>query len=77
MVHTCATANWSTSSQPSQEAAWHESGSEQAAEMMVWGLFDRPVRIVTIINEHSCNDLDAGYRAFTGQPPLHGYRDYC
>lgn len=59
-----------------QSAEWHENGSEQAAEMMVWGLIDRPVGIVTI-NDHSCDDLDAGYRSLTGQPPLHGYRDHC
>jgi hypothetical protein len=59
-----------------EEVAWHENGSEQAAEMMVWGLIDRPTGIRTI-NEHSCEDLDAGFRALTGQPPLHGYRDYC
>jgi hypothetical protein len=59
-----------------QDADWHENGSEQAAEMMVWGLIDRPVEIITI-NDHSCDDLDAGYRALTGQPPLHGYQDHC
>ena len=59
-----------------QEANWHENGSEQAAEMMVWGLIDRPVGIITI-NEHACDDLDAGYRALTGKQPLHGYRDHC
>jgi hypothetical protein len=59
-----------------QEADWHENGSEQAAEMMVWGLIDWPVGIRTI-KDHSCEDLDAGYRALTGQPPLHGYQDHC
>ena len=59
-----------------EAAKWHENGSEQAAEMIVWGLIDRPVGIITI-NDHSCEDLDAGYRALTGQPPLHGYRDHC
>lgn len=44
--------------------------------MLVWGLIDRPVGIVTI-SDNSCDDLDAGYRVLTGQPPLHGYRDYC
>jgi hypothetical protein len=59
-----------------EEADWRENGSEQAAEMILWGLIDRPVRIVTI-NEHSCEDLDAGYRVLTGQPPLHGFEDSC
>ena len=58
------------------ELAWHENGSEQAAEIIVWGLIDRPVGILTI-NDTGCEALDAGYRALTGQPPLHGYRDLC
>ena len=59
-----------------QRAGWHENGSEQAAEIMVWGLIDRPIGIVTI-DDHTCDDLDAGYRSLTGQPPLHGYEDHC
>lgn len=58
------------------DVAWHDNGAEQAAEIMVWGLIDRPVGIVTI-SDHSCDDLDAGYRALTGQAPLHGFRDFC
>lgn len=59
-----------------EQAEWHENGSEQAAEIMVWGLIDRPVGIVTI-KDHTCADLHAGYRALTGKPPLHGYEDHC
>lgn len=55
---------------------WHENGSEQAAEIMVWGLIDRPVGIARI-HDHSCEALDAGYRTLTGQPPLHGHRNHC
>ncbi len=55
---------------------WHESGSEHAAEILAWGLIDRPAGIVTI-PDHECDDLEAGYRALTGQEPLYGYRDYC
>ncbi len=57
-------------------AAWHENGTEQAAEIMVWGLIDRPLAMVRI-NQNSCDELDAGYRVLTGQAPLHGYRDAC
>jgi len=57
-------------------APWHENGTEQAAEIMVWGLIDRPLAIVQI-NQNSCDELDAGYRALTGQAPLHGFRDAC
>lgn len=58
------------------DTPWHENGTEQAAEILMWGLIDRPVGLVTI-NDNSCDDLDAGYRSLTGQPPLHGYRDHC
>jgi hypothetical protein len=58
------------------DVAWHDNGAEQAAEIMVWGLIDRPLAIVTI-NDHSCDDLEAGYRVLTGQAPLHGFRDVC
>jgi hypothetical protein len=57
-------------------APWHENGTEQAAEIMVWGLIDRPLGMVRI-NQNSCDELDAGYRILTGKAPLHGYRDEC
>lgn len=56
--------------------AWHENGSEQAAEIMVWGLVDRPMAMLRI-HDNSCDDLEAGYRVLTGRPPLHGFRDEC
>lgn len=59
-----------------EAAAWHENGTEQAAEIMVWGLIDRPLKMIRL-NQNSCDDLDAGYRTLTGQPPLHGFRDEC
>ena len=55
---------------------WHENGTEQAAEIIAWGLVDRPFGVVSI-HDHSCDALDAGYRTLTGQAPLHGYRDHC
>ena len=59
-----------------EAAAWHDNGNEQAAEIMVWGLIDRPMAMVRIY-QNSCDELDAGYRALTGQAPLHGFRDAC
>lgn len=58
------------------ETPWHENGTEQAAEIISWGLIDRPAGVATI-HDHSCDELDAGYRTLTGQPPLHGFRDHC
>lgn len=55
---------------------WHENGTEQAAEILVWGLIDRPLAMVRI-EQNSCGELEAGYRALTGRPPLHGYRNHC
>jgi hypothetical protein len=57
-------------------ARWRERGAEHAAEVLVWALMDRPVRIVTI-PDTGCADLLAGYVALTGQAPLHGHTDLC
>ncbi len=58
------------------DAAWHENGTEQAAEILVWGLMDRPLRMARI-DQNGCDELEAGYRTLTGEPPLHGFRDLC
>ena len=63
--------NWRDHSAP-----WGEQGCEQAAEIIVWGLIDRPIGFVTFANS-SCDALDAGYRTLTGTATLHGYRDLC
>jgi hypothetical protein len=57
-------------------AEWKDNGSEQAAEIMVWGLSDHPVQVVKI-GANTCADLHAGYVALTGLEPLHGYTDRC
>lgn len=57
-------------------ARWHENGTEQAAEIMVWGLIDRPLAMVRI-DQNSCDELEAGYVTLTGREPLHGFRDAC
>lgn len=59
-----------------EAAEWYENGTEQAAEIMVWGLLDQPIKIMRI-NDASCDQLDAGYRALTGDAPLHGFTDRC
>jgi hypothetical protein len=55
---------------------WHMYGAEQGAQILVWGLIDRPIRIATI-PDAGCADLRAGYVLLTGRPPLHGYTDLC
>jgi hypothetical protein len=58
------------------EVPWHENGTEQAAEIMVWGLIDEPLGMARIY-QTTCSDLEAGYRALTGTAPLNGLRDLC
>jgi len=55
---------------------WHERGAEHAAEIMVWGLMDRPISIATLEHD-SCAELRAAYEVLTGQAPLHGYTTNC
>jgi hypothetical protein len=55
---------------------WDELGAEQAAEIITWGLRDRPMKVTTI-PAADCDSLEAGYLALTGGPPLHGFRDHC
>lgn len=59
-----------------EAAPWHENGTEQAAEIMVWGLIDEPLRMARIY-QVSCVELEAGYQVLTGADPLHGLIDYC
>ncbi len=59
-----------------EAAPWHENGTDQAAEIMVWGLIDEPLRMARIY-QTSCAELEAGYRVLTGADPLHGLSDYC
>lgn len=58
------------------QGEWHEQGAENAAEMLVWGLIDRPFNTVHIY-DNSCADLLAGYRELVGAEPPHGYTDLC
>jgi hypothetical protein len=61
-----------------ETARWREYGAEQSAEVVVWAVFDRPVRMVRIPAPHNdCDHLLAGYHALTGQSPLYGYTDRC
>lgn len=57
-----------------REGEWHERGAENAADILVWGLIDRPFRPVHIY-DNSCAALLAGYLTLVGEEPLHGYTD--
>lgn len=59
-----------------RDGVWHERGAENAAEIMVWGLIDRPVKPGHIY-DNSCEQLLAGYLVLVGEEPLHGFTDAC
>ncbi len=58
------------------EAAWEDNGTEQAAEIIAWGVNDRPAGTVRI-DQVSCGELRAGFIALTGMEPLHGLTNVC
>lgn len=49
---------------------WGYRGSEQAAEVMAWGLLDTPTDPVKIPDQRSCTELLDAYRLLTGTEPL-------
>jgi hypothetical protein len=57
---------------------WGEYGAEQAAETIVWGVIDRPIRASQIPAPYNnCGQLRTAYLMLTGRLPLHGYMDRC
>ncbi len=48
---------------------WSEQGTEYSAEVIAWGLLDRPSRMVRI-GDPACEDLTAAFRLLTGIEPL-------
>ena len=54
---------------------WDERGAEHAAEVMVWGLIDRP--FAAHVDQNSCAELLHGYVTLTGRQPLHGFTGKC
>jgi hypothetical protein len=57
---------------------WGEYGAEQAAETIVWGVIDRPIRASQIPPPYNnCGQLRTAYLMLTGRLPLHGYIDRC
>jgi hypothetical protein len=57
-------------------AAWEDNGTEQAAEIISWGINDVAVATVRI-DDTSCADLRAGYETLTGTAPSYGLTDIC
>lgn len=59
-----------------REGDWHDRGAEHAAEIIAWGLIDRPTR-PGHIDQNTCDELLAGYVTLIGRPPLHGHTEVC
>jgi hypothetical protein len=59
-----------------EQAAWEDNGTEQAAEIIAWGVNDRPSATARI-DHVSCGELKAGYVALTGLRPVHGPTTIC
>lgn len=57
-------------------APWHENGTEQAAEIVLWGVIDRPAPMIRI-TQNSCDELRAAFRVLTGFDPLPSTHDRC
>lgn len=56
--------------------AWEDNGTEQAAEIISWGVSDVPAPTVRI-DQDSCAELRAGYETLTGAAPSYGLTDIC
>lgn len=57
-------------------APWHENGIEQAAEIVLWGVIDRPAPMIRI-TKNGCDELRAAFRVLTGVDPLPASHDRC
>lgn len=58
-----------------EKADWRDNGTEQAAEIVKWGISDVPVPV--FLDDDSCEQLHDAYVALTGNEPLHGLSKLC
>ena len=57
---------------------WAEYGAEQAAETIVWGVIDRPVRASQIPPPYDdCGRLRTAYAMLTGRSSVRGHTEGC
>ena len=57
-------------------AEWRDNGTEQAAEVIAWGVSDKAAPTVQIDHDR-CSELRTGYRTLTGIEPLRGLTSLC
>ena len=55
---------------------WRDNGTEQAAEIIAWGVADKAAPTVQIDHD-TCSELRVGYVTLTGAEPLHGLTTLC
>ena len=57
-------------------AEWRDNGTEQAAEIVAWGVNDHAAPTVQI-GHSTCAELRTGYLTLTGSQPRHGLTSLC
>jgi hypothetical protein len=60
----------------SPDLRWREQGTEQAADIVTWGIYDRDVLFLNIDNK-SCQELDEAFRTLTGLMATAGLSHNC
>jgi hypothetical protein len=55
---------------------WRDNGTEQAAEIIAWGVADKAAPTVQIDHD-TCSELRVGYITLTGIAPRHGLTTLC
>ena len=55
---------------------WRDNGTEQAAEVIAWGVSDKATPTVQIDHD-SCAELRTGYLTLTGIEPSQGLTSLC
>ena len=60
----------------SPDLRWRERGTEQAADIITWGILDSDILFLTI-DDTSCEELDEAFRVLTGLVPTAGLSHNC
>ncbi|MDJ0923506.1 MAG: hypothetical protein QNJ77_03005 [Acidimicrobiia bacterium] len=60
----------------SREVHWKHRGTEHAAEIITWGVFDKAMPVITLDNVE-CDELQEGYETLTGMVANRSGADLC
>lgn len=58
-------------------SAWWQTGAEQAAEIIAWGLQDGNEYKSNWLMRETCEDLSVAFELLTGSAPLHTNTGWC